>query len=293
MDRAIERTIAGMPPGAKLHRHGRRCRNLLKYVLRHDEQIILEAHQSYLASISPARIVATRKRLMIVTPSFWRLYTGHDILYSTHYVIIPYKHIVGVTMSRGLLHASIKIHTYGGQDPSSAITGENEVHGMRPEEAAAVAKFVDNVIAYEEEGEEAGSGLPGKGREAPAHEEHSYSFYHQDLGEGMPFSEAQELVLANRARFVWMGVEPVGDVCGLLGVPKSRIMQISGTSILRHAREQVAKLGPMILVSYDGITAAHTSRLMDKTFGLKPAVLQGGIIAVARKMEVSAEEFLK
>lgn len=286
MQSGVDRAIAALEAGGlKRHRHGRRCMNLLRHVLHPAEETILEARQSKLVDIAPARVIATRRRLIIIDPSFWGLYFGHDIADSTHYVIIPYKHIIGMTMSKGLLFASIKIHTIGGEDPGSLLKGENEIHGLKKREAVMLGSFIEDIVEYEEEEEEE--------REA-RHEEHPmpYSFHHEDLSVGKPFAEAKAAVLAGRARFVWMGVEPVGDVARLFGVADGRILQLSGSHLLKHTKEQIEKLGPVILVSYDGILGLHTAKLMKKRFGTEPEVVRGGIIAVAREQREGADEFL-
>ena len=121
-EKAIKRAVSALEAsGVKKHRHSIRCMNILRHVLYIGEDTITEARQSYLKSMAPTRLVATEKRLIIVDPSFWGLWTGHDVFDSTHYIIIPYKHIVSVTVSTGLLFATIKIHTTAGTGPSSLL----------------------------------------------------------------------------------------------------------------------------------------------------------------------------
>ncbi len=286
MDRAINKAWSALASkGVKRHVHGRRCINLLRHVLHADEGTLLESRQSYLVDIAPTRIIATRRRLIIIDPSFWGLYVGHDISDSTHYVIIPYKHIIGVTMSKGLLFTSLKIHTIGGEETNSIMKGENEIHGMIKGDAVNLATFIEEIVEYEDEVEE-------EPKPAGKPEERSYSFHREALNEGTPFEEARALVESGGARFVWLGVEPVEDVEKLFGVSKGMVIQLSGTHLLKHSKEEIAKLGQMVLVSYEGVMAHHTSTLMKKKFGVQPLVLRGGIVAVARFQKGGVEEFL-
>lgn len=288
IERAIERAIVSLEKkGIRRHRHGPRCRNLLKHVLYPDEQTILEAKQSYLVSIAPIRIVATKKRLIIVDPSFWGLYTAHDLLGSTDYMIIPYRHIISVTLSKGLIFSSIKIYTSSGADLNSVLKGANEIHGVDPNHARALATFIEEVIEFEEK-EESGekSDVSGKSTD-------SYSYSRSTLGEGISLEEAKELVATKGAKFVWMGIEPMEDVMRVLGVSKGNIMEMSGSHLFKLSKAEIEKMPPLILISYDGIMAVHTSTQVKKKFGLEPKVLRGGIMAVAASVKDQANEFLK
>jgi hypothetical protein len=290
MDSGIDRAInkawnALASKGVKRHVHGRRCINLLRHVLHADEGTLLESRQSYLVDIAPTRIIATRRRLIIIDPSFWGLYTGHDISDSTHYVIIPYKHIIGVTMSKGLLFASLKIHTIGGEETNTLMKGENEIHGMIRGDAVNLASFIEEIVEYEDEAEE-------EVKPPKKVEERSYSFHRDALSEGTPFEQARALVESGGAKFVWLGVEPIEDVEKLFRVSKGMVIQMSGTHLLKHSKEEIAKMGSLVLVSYEGVMAHHTSTLMRKKFGVQPLVLQGGIVAVARYQKGGVEEFL-
>ncbi len=135
--------------GFKLAGQSNRWLRLMKNVLYKDEEIMLSARQSRIINISPAKIFATKRRLLIVRPSFWGLYTGHDITSPTHYIIVPYKYIIGVTISKGLIFASIKLHTSSGVDPDTSIKGEDEVVGIDKFYSTRMATFIDEVIEQE------------------------------------------------------------------------------------------------------------------------------------------------
>src|ERR1700677_935873 len=86
----------------RIHSHKRR--KMLRHVLAKDEQILVEIWQSHIRSLAPAMLVATKKRILMVRPSFWGLHTGHDVISPTSFVIIPYKYIIGVSIAKGLLY---------------------------------------------------------------------------------------------------------------------------------------------------------------------------------------------
>ena len=275
--------------GVKQHRHSIRCMNILRHVLFIGEKTLFEARQCYLKSLAPNRIVATEKRLIIVDPSFWGLWTGHDIFDSTHYLIMPYKHIVSVTVSTGLLFATITIHTTAGTGSGPIFQKENEIHGIFSTNAMIMATFLGEIIEFEEELKEE---QQQKAEAEAQNHNHVYSFYREDLKTGMDYETARSIVLSNKARFVWFGVEPVEDVANLLGVNKSKVLQISANQLLSYSRKQIEQLRSLILISYDGIMAMHTSRMLNKKNGVETKILQGGIMAVARKLKDTTTEFL-
>ncbi len=286
-EKAINRACSSLDKsGIRRHRHSRRCMNLLKHVLYRDEETVIEAKQSLFASIDPSRLVATKRRLIIVDPSFWGLYFGHDVTSSTRYAILPYKHIISVTISNGLFFSSIKLHIQGGSDPFTTLRGETEIHGIPTHQATIMAAFIEEVIEFEEYEED-------EERKAALQPEHSYSFNKGDLGAGITFKEARAMVESGGARFLWMGVEPDEEADKVLGVSEDKMVQMSGSHLLKCSKSEIQKMMPLVLVSYDGIMALHTSRLLKKKFGLDVSALQGGIIAVARSLKDEASEFLQ
>lgn len=276
--------------GIPLHVHSQRCVNILRHVLYKDEETVLEARESYLKSIAPFRIVATKKRLILVRPSFWGLYVGHDISSPTHYAIVPYKYIIGVSLSKGPLFSSIKIHTSGGVDPGMSVTasGEDEIHGVDTKQAVAMTTFIEEVVEYEDEEEKAEE----KGSAASKTAERQRPQAASSTGYGTPIAESRGLVNSGKAKFVWLGVEPLDDVARVLGVRKEDIIQLSGSHLLKHTDAEMSALGSLILVSYDGIMGEHTAKLMKKRFGTEPRVLRGGMIEAARNAKEGADAFL-
>lgn len=287
LDNAISRAVHSLRSrGIGPHVHSQRCINILKHVLYRDEETVIEARESYLKSISPFRIVATRKRLILVRPSFWALYFGHDIFSPTRYVIIPYKYIIGVSLARGLLYSSIKIHTSGGADPGSVmkgVGGEDEIEGVETQQAALMAGFIEEIIEYE--GEQ-------KAEVTVAKSQARQPLPQEAAGAGTSLAECKALVSSGKARFVWMGVEPVEEVAGVLGVKAERIVQMSGSHILKQTKEQLDSLGALILVSYSGVMEEHTMKLMKKRFGKEPIILKGGIKEAAMRVREGADAFL-
>jgi hypothetical protein len=291
-EKAMNRAVGSLRShGIRLHVHSQRCINILKHVLYKDEETVLEARESYLKSIAPFRLVATKKRLILVNPSFWGLYTGHDILNPTHYAIVPYKYIIGVSLSKGLLFSSIKIHTSGGVDPGSVVMkgDEDEIHGVDSKQAVAMTTFIEEVIEYEDEEEKAEE----RGATATRAEERARQRPQAAASDyGIPVAECRDIVNSGKAKFVWMGVEPLDDVARVLGVRKDDIIQLSGSHLLKHTDEQIKALGEIILVSYDGLLGEHTAKLMKKRFGSEPKMLRGGMVEAARSAKEGADAFL-
>jgi hypothetical protein len=288
LENAINRACSSLRKrGIGRHRHGRSCRNLLKHVLHKDEETIIEAKQSLLASINPARIIATRRRLIAIEPSFWGLYLGHDLTSSTRYAVLTYRHILSVTVSRGMLLSSIKLHVEGAVDPSSTLKAETEMHGIPTSQAATMATFIEEVIELMESDEAEEKRTP------VAQPQHSYSFYKGDLSYGITFEEAKSMVESGNTRFLWMGVEPDEEVDKVLGVSRDKMVQMSGSHLLKCSKPEVEKMLPLVLVSYDGIMALHTSRMLKKKYGIDVSVLRGGIMGVASAMKEGVSEFLQ
>jgi hypothetical protein len=286
IERAINRAIASLTAkGVRRHQHGRQCMNILRHVLYADEVTILEARQSGFVSLAPTRIVATKKRLIIVDPSFWGLHTGRDISDSTEYTIIPYRYVISVTISKGLFFSSITIHTSSGSDNNAK--GASEIHGIDHLSALNMATFIEEIIEFEGAEEETEKGAASRRRQ-----EDAPIYSRPNMTEGISLEEARPLVLKG-ARFLWTGVEPIEDVARLLGTEKANIIAMSGSHLLKLTKVELEKMPQLVIISYDGIMAVHTANQLKKKFGVEAKVLRGGIMAVAASLKDQASEFLK
>lgn len=251
--------------GIPLHVHGRRCMNLLKHVLYSGEETLLETKQHGVQSISPVRLVATNKRLIVVYPSFWGLWTGYDLVSPTTYAILPYKYIIGVSMSRGKMLSSIKVHTSGSVDAGSQINDNGEVHGIKTDGAVTMTRLLEEIIEYIEES-------PEELRGRMSHEASGGA-----KNNVVPLEEAKKMVAEKRSKFVWVGIEPVTYVSRLLSVPKDMILVINPTKVNSYTEEESAALDGCVIVSYDGVLSMHLSIFLKYKFGTDVYALEGGI----------------
>ncbi len=251
--------------GIPIHVHSRRCMNLLKHVLYHNEETLLEAKQHSFQSVSPVRVVATNKRLIVVYPSFWGLWTGYDLVSPTTYAILPYKYIIGVSMSRGKMLSSIKVHTSGSVDSGSQINDNGEVHGIKTGSAITMARLLEEIIEYIEESPDELS--------ARVRNESSGHLKNNIVGLG----EAKKIVSVKRSKFVWVGIEPVAYVARLLGVPKEAVLPINPTKVNSYTEEEATALDGSVIVSYDGVLSMHLSIFLKYKFGTDIYALEGGI----------------
>jgi hypothetical protein len=133
LERALNSAIANLQQRKdyKPHKHSERCMNVLRDVLGKDEQTILEIKQSLLMGLAPDRIVATNKRLIIVRPSFWKLYTGHNIIGPTEASFVPYHNLISVITSKGRIFATVHIRIHGFADESKEMKKEGRLTGCR------------------------------------------------------------------------------------------------------------------------------------------------------------------
>ncbi|MCL5008423.1 MAG: PH domain-containing protein [Candidatus Marsarchaeota archaeon] len=256
-----------------LHVHGFRCMNLLRHVLYRGEETLLEAKQHAFQSISPVRIVATDKRLIIVYPSFWGLWTGYDLISPTTYAILPYKYIIGVSMSRGKMLSSIKIHTSGSVDAGSQINVLGEVHGIKTQTAINMTRLLEEIIEYIEDTEanEATSKIHNSGKDVNLMHTSSSDPVAVDL------IGARAILASTQKKFVWVGIEPISYVSRLLGTQTERVLLVNPTRINEYSREEAAELDGAVIVSYDGTLSKHMAIFIRYKFGIQSYVLDGGI----------------
>ncbi len=128
------------------HVHSARCMHLVGDVLEKGEETIMEIKQSLLVARSPDRILATSKRLILVRPSFWKLYTGHTIFGPTEVSFVPYNHLISVIATRGRLLATVHLRIQGYSDESREMKKEGQITGVRIDDATSFTIFLENVI---------------------------------------------------------------------------------------------------------------------------------------------------
>ncbi len=135
------------------HVHSDRCMKLFSHVLNDDEWTVMEVRQSYLATISPDRVIVTNKRLIVIRPSFWGLWGGHNIMSPTELSMVPYKNIISVVMSRGKILSTIRMRIHGFTDTSTAMRNEGTIEGVRHEDAVKLTNYLEDIVEAKEEAE--------------------------------------------------------------------------------------------------------------------------------------------
>jgi hypothetical protein len=255
------------------HEHGSRCRRLLKHRLLAGEEIVLEAKQSFFNGPAPARLIATNKRVIIIKPSFWNLYFGHNILRSTKYNMIPYNRIVNVINEEGFLLSMVKLRLQGAMEQEGSI---EEINGVRTKVARVITSFLEKVI------EESDKGM-GRLRE-PA------NAAQQSEKDGLNYvsmEKARRIVGQKGSRFIWLGIEDVSYAVKGLYVDRSLVEKVDIQEVLqRNNKEEMKHFENCVFVSYTGEEeAAHISKYLEQTYGIVSYVLEGGV-----EMQMQANE---
>lgn len=130
----------------KPHVHSQRCMNLLSDVIGKDEETLLETKQSVFKALAPDRIVATNKHIMIIRPSFWKLYTGHNVIGPTEVSYIPYRNLISVIATKGRVYATVHIRIQGFADESREMRKEGQISGVEIAEATIFTNFIEDII---------------------------------------------------------------------------------------------------------------------------------------------------
>ena len=135
---AVESAVKTYQGLSNAYRLSKGYSRLIKEYLEPEEWIALGARQSRLVSLSPSMLLATNKKLMFCSPSFWRLYTGHVIFGVSKIQFIPYNTIISISFTRGRYLSSINIKTLG--------DGTIGVNGLKIKEAKLLLNFMENVV---------------------------------------------------------------------------------------------------------------------------------------------------
>lgn len=123
-----------------------RDREYVSQFLSENEKVLLVLKQSYLASISPDTIVATDSKVLIVKHSFWGLHLGHNILSKTNVATVPYRNILGVDISHGLLLSTINLHLFGSSNEGAVNGNVWSMAGMQRGESNELMNVIRKFI---------------------------------------------------------------------------------------------------------------------------------------------------
>jgi hypothetical protein len=266
-------------------------RSQLKHVLYRDEKILLEVAQSKLEVLTPILLVATNKRLIIIYPSFCGMYFNMDILNPTTYAIIPYRYIIGVSISKGKMLSSIKIHTSGSIDTGSQIKDVDEVHGIPSKRAIAMTNFLGELIQLtEEDHKKLSSGMIYNNNKV-TEETQSYNLeikqdrFNPDLLiPQIELEKAHELIKENNVPIVWLGLESKDYISKILKVNQDIIKKININEIEKWSKEDILAMEGAVLLSYDGIMSLHVASLLRDKYGLVTYIIRGGLLNIMQKL---------
>lgn len=265
----------------------------LKHVLYKDEKILLEVAQSKIEALSPILLVATNKRLIIIYPSFWGMYFNVDILNPTTYAIMPYKYIIGVSISKGKTLSSIKIHTSGSIDLGSQIKDVDEVHGIPSKRAIAMTNFLGELIQLTEEDHKTlSSGFANNTKTFEKTEksiEYTTEISNNRINPDLlipqiELEKAYEFIRENNVPIVWLGLESKEYISKLLKINQTEIKKININEIERWSHEDILAMEGAILLSYDGIMSFHVASLLRDKYGLVTYILRGGLLNIMQKL---------
>lgn len=275
LEKGVEKGIAllrarSVPP----HRHGRRCAHLLGHVITENEETLFESKQSYLHTLTPGRVIATTRRIIIIRPSFFGLYLGHDLLSPTEYHIIPYKNIISVMLTKGRLLSTIHMRIHGFIDTMQA-GNEGEVPGLRVYGAKLLANFLEEIIEYREEGE-----LEGESAIRSAETGRAYTYGNDRSAKDI--KEAKEIITQDRPRFIWLGIEPAEQVATTLGVVKEKVVRMNIEDITKSDETYASGFTDCIFVCYDGAMASRITKYLKERYNIDSYYLKHGIAALAR-----------
>ncbi len=143
IDLAIEYALKRVPPDPMPHGSVEsRYMEILGSSMEKGERVLITARQSRFEAITPKMIVATNKKIIILTPSFWKLYMGNNVLGPSQTNFIPYTTLRNVNFSRGRLLCSLSMKALG--------VGELIITGLKFAESKLLLDFLENIVEYSE-----------------------------------------------------------------------------------------------------------------------------------------------
>ncbi len=274
--------------GLTKHNHGPNCRRMLKHVLYNDEEILLEVRQSYLEALSPIMVVATNKRLITMYSSFWGRYFGYDLFHPTTYSIMPYKYMIGVSISKGKILSSIKIHTQSSIDTGSQIKDENEVHGIHSKNAMLMTKVIGEILQFTEEEHKTFSLRENTSKkEEQFQKEYSNQIQKTYLNEvrrsliqEISLDTAKIVLKRNNSVILWLGIESDAYISKVLDLSINQIKGLNLQDIEKYKGNEALALDGAIILSYDGILSSHLAEFLKDKYGVFTYVIKGGLYSV-------------
>ncbi|MDE1860662.1 MAG: PH domain-containing protein [Candidatus Micrarchaeota archaeon] len=270
LQKAIEKLKASGKYG---HVHGPRCSSEIQRVLEPEEETILEVRQSHFRNISPERIIATNRRLIIVRPSFWGHYFGFNMLRYTDISFVPYKQLISIVMSKGKFLSTIHMRIHGYTDVSSAIRNEGEIEGIRNRYAMAFTVFIEDVIEAREEEELEAMHQRGFAAEAAADPPYEKS---------ITLENAARIVNEKSVKFVWLGIEPIGEVAAMLGTSTDNVVTFNTAAAGQMSKSELSQYKDCVFVSYSGQISRHLVKYLKREYDIDAYSLNRGILEIAK-----------
>jgi hypothetical protein len=260
LEDAIHEAVPFLPKNFNpRHEHSKRCYRVLKHILHDNEYTVIEAKQSKLKSISPTRLVATNQRIIFVKPSFWSLWTGHNIFSSTKYESIPYGNIVNISLFTGMVFSTLSIHLN-----TSANNGEDEVHDLKTCDAEAMFVFLEKMA-------DALTRQTGENIRTESPSTHDSEIIYMDM------ETSRKFLKYKGSKLLWVGSEPLEYVADKLDISKDAIIKMDVGKLMHLDKQESGKLNGCILVWYTDDFASYISKHLRKTYGTVTYVLSGGI----------------
>ncbi|MGC8479856.1 MAG: PH domain-containing protein [Candidatus Micrarchaeia archaeon] len=293
-DKAIESkfdSLAGVPK----RDHNLDYKSMLKHVLYKDEKILLEIAQSRLESLSPVLLVATNKRLIIVYPSFWGRVLGFGLLNPNTFAIIPYKYIIGVSISKGKILSSIKIHTSGAVDSTSQVKDVDEVHGIPSKRAIVMTNFLGELLQFTEEehkilstnDKQQQQKIPEYASNINVLRSTARSDASLSLIPQIDFKSAKAIIHKNNVPLIWLGAESNIYISKVLKLELEYIKSINIHDIEKWDKDEILGNEGAVVLSYDGVMASHISTLLRDKYGIVTYTIRGGLYDIMESISKS------
>lgn len=259
VEAAINEAVKFLPKNfTPRHEHSKRCYRVLQHILYDDEYTVIEAKQSLIKSLSPIRIVATNKRIILVNPSFSSLWLGYNIFTPTRYEVIPYNNVTNITLLTGISLSSLSLYLING----SPLNWNGSIEGLKTKDAKAMFVFLEKMT----------ESMRKQGR-SPAAATRSAKKKRNEID----IERSKEVVKNNGAKFIWLGAHNLEYVAKTLDTDKSSVTRTDIGEMAKMDRAAAGKFEGCIFVCYNGAFSSYVSDYMWEKHGVNTYVLQGGI----------------
>ena len=259
IETAIDEAVQFLPKNfTPRHEHSKRCYRVLQHILYEDEYTVLEAKQSLVKSLSPIRIVATNKRIILVNPSFSSLWLGYNLFTPTRYEVIPYNNIANITLLTGVSFSSISVYLTTGSP-----NWDGSIGGLKTKDAKAMFVFMEKVTeALRKQG--SSSALTAMKSSKKKRNE-------------LDLKRSKERIRNRGAKLVWLGAHPLDYVANALEIDKNNVIRADMGEIEKIDKAAAGKFEGHIFVCYNGAFSSAVSDYMWEKHGVNTYVLHGGI----------------